>query len=185
MNSLKKVLIIGAGGREQAMAFKLAQSKRVGSIYLCPDPQTPFSSEKIKGVSLNPNHFEQLEQFTLKENIGLVVVGPEVPLVNGVVDFLEDKGISVFGPSESGAKLEGSKHFSKDLMKASNIQTAAFKNASSYEEGLEYLNEMDRTELDSGVVIKADKLAAGKGVFLCKSKIEAKDVLSKIMNDET
>ena len=186
MSSLNKIIIIGSGGREQAMAFKLAQSSEVSLIYVCPDPKTPFPSEKIKGLDLNPNHFEELGHYALEEEIDLVVVGPEVPLVNGVVDFLERKGISVLGPSKEGAKLEGSKHFSKQLMKESEIPTAKFKNASSYEEGLEYLEKVNESGLvDLGVVIKADKLAAGKGVFLCNSENEARDVLFKIMKDES
>ena len=130
MNTLRTILVIGSGGREQAIAFKLAESQEVGSVYICPDPMTPFASEKIRGLNLNPNHFDELSQFTIQKNIDLVVVGPEVPLVNGVVDFLENKGVPVLGPSKKGAKLEGSKHFSKQLMKDFKIPTAAFKNAS-------------------------------------------------------
>lgn len=184
MNPSKKVLIIGSGGREQAMAFKLAQSKDVGIVYMCPDPKTPFSSEKIRGLNINPNHFDHLGSFTLEEKVDLVVVGPEVPLINGVVDFLEGKGVSILGPCMRGAKLEGSKHFSKQLMEEFKIPTASFKNASSYQEGLKYLNEIDPSVFNLGIVVKADKLAAGKGVFLCDSKSEAEDILFKIMNDD-
>ncbi|MBG08112.1 MAG: phosphoribosylamine--glycine ligase [Halobacteriovoraceae bacterium] len=185
MNTLRTILVIGSGGREQAIAFKLAESQEVGSVYICPDPMTPFASEKIRGLNLNPNHFDELSQFTIQKNIDLVVVGPEVPLVNGVVDFLENKGVPVLGPSKNGAKLEGSKHFSKQLMKDFKIPTAAFKNASSYEEGVQYLNEIDKMDTNLGIVIKADKLAAGKGVFLCDSKNEAEDLLYKIMKDDS
>ena len=185
MKNSKKVLIVGAGGREQAMAFKLAQSREVNLVYLCPDPKTPFPSDKIRGLNVDPNDFKGLGDFSSRENVDLVVIGPEVPLVKGLTDFLERKGLSVLGPSLKASQLEGSKHFSKSLMQKFDIPTALFKNVSSYEEGLSYLDEIDKQDFHMGVVLKADKLAAGKGVFLCDTKEEAKKFLFKLMNDET
>ena len=122
MKPLKKVVVVGAGGREQAIGLKLAESEEVGQVYLCPSPETPFLSNKMTGLKIDPSHFEDLSEFSLKEKIDLIVIGPEVPLVNGLTDFLEDKGIPVFGPSLKASKLEGSKQFSKSLMEKFKYQ---------------------------------------------------------------
>ncbi|KAI1335542.1 phosphoribosylamine--glycine ligase [Xylariaceae sp. FL0016] len=176
MESLR-VLLIGNGGREHAIAWKLSQSPLVESIIAAPgNGGTATCPKTVNDSSVSADDFSALLQLARKNNINYVVPGPEAPLVAGAVDFFKAAGIESFGPSKKAARMEGSKTFSKDFMKKHKIPTAEFENFSDYEKACQYL---DRVEHD--VVIKADGLAAGKGVIMPQSKEEAQQALKDIM----
>jgi phosphoribosylamine--glycine ligase len=166
------ILLLGSGGREHALAWKLAQSDRCTRLFIAPG--NAGTARCGQNVPLDPLDFEGLKSFCRQENIGMVVVGPEEPLVRGIVDFFaadpDLKSIPVIGPSASGARLEGSKAFSKKFMARQGIPTAAYREFSSAEfaEGIAYLQQHSLP-----VVLKADGLAAGKGVVICQNHIEA------------
>jgi phosphoribosylamine---glycine ligase len=167
-----KILLLGSGGREHALAWKLAQSPHCSSLFIAPG--NAGTSECGVNINLSPLDFEAIGKFCVAENIGMVVVGPEEPLVRGIVDFFAVnpalRSISVIGPSASGARLEGSKAFSKQFMDRHQIPTAAYRefNSSNYTEGIAYLHGHSLP-----IVLKADGLAAGKGVLICQSHVEA------------
>jgi len=166
------ILLLGSGGREHALAWKLAQSSHCTRLFIAPG--NAGTARCGQNVDLNPLDFEGLKTFCTGEDIGMVVVGPEEPLVRGVADFFAAdpvlKKIPVIGPSASGARLEGSKAFSKKFMARHSIPTAAYRefSASELAEGIGYLQQHSLP-----VVLKADGLAAGKGVIICQSPIEA------------
>ena len=169
-----KVLIIGSGGREHAIAYKLSQSKKVTEIHAIPGNP---GIEKL-GTCHNGS-VEDLEfilKFVEEKNIDLTVVGPEVPLCLGLVDLLESHGYIAFGPRKEAATLEGSKVFSKDFMKRHNIPTAISKEVDNYEDACKAL-----VYFSYPVVIKADGLAAGKGVVICQNEIQAKQTLEDFL----
>ncbi|KAG5992522.1 hypothetical protein E4U43_003740 [Claviceps pusilla] len=175
-----RVLLIGNGGREHALAWKLSQSARVEAIFVVPGNGGTATCPKVTNVdSVSAEDFPGLVKFSQSNDINLVVPGPEVPLVDGVEGFFKKAGIACFGPSKEAARLEGSKTYSKDFMKKYNIPTAAYENFSDYDKAAEYI---DRVSHD--VVIKATGLAAGKGVILPQSKQEAKEALKQIMVDK-
>ncbi len=167
-----KILLLGSGGREHALAWKLAQSPHCSSLFIAPG--NAGTSGCGVNINLSPLDFEAVGAYCIAENIGMVVVGPEEPLVRGIVDFFTVnpalRSIPVIGPSASGARLEGSKSFSKQFMDRHQIPTAAYRefNSSSYTEGIAYLHEHSLP-----IVLKADGLAAGKGVLICQSHVEA------------
>ncbi len=175
----KNVLLIGGGGREHAIAWKLAQSERLNRLYIAPG--NPGTAECGTNVDLQINDFQKEHDFVHQYDVDFVVIGPEAPLVNGMSDFLEKEGISVFGPSASAAKLEGSKDFAKSFMENYNIPTAKFRSFSSdqFDEALDYI----RSENSYPVVLKADGLAGGKGVFICDSEHEISKRLQQMKND--
>jgi phosphoribosylamine--glycine ligase len=165
-----KVLLIGSGGREHALAWKLAQSPRLTKLYAAPG--NPGIAAHAELVDLDPLHIEAIVAFARSENVGLVVVGPEQPLVSGLADQLRADGVLVFGPSKAAAQLEGSKGFTKDLCARADIPTAAyarFSNLPSAQAGL--------ARFGLPVVIKADGLAAGKGVVIAQTDEEAQMAL--------
>ncbi|KAI1154697.1 phosphoribosylamine--glycine ligase [Nemania diffusa] len=175
-NSLR-VLLIGNGGREHAIAWKLSQSPLVESIIAVPgNGGTATCSKTTNNTSVSTEDFPALLDLARKNNINFVVPGPEAPLVAGAVDFFEDAGIKCFGPSKAAASMEGSKTFSKDFMKKYNIPTAAYENFSGYEKARQYLDTVQHD-----VVIKASGLAAGKGVIIPTTKDEAHRALKDIM----
>ncbi|KAI5457882.1 phosphoribosylglycinamide synthetase [Mariannaea sp. PMI_226] len=175
-----RVLLIGNGGREHALAWKLSQSSRVQQIYAVPGNGGTATCAKVTNVSsVKADDFAGLVTFAQENQINLVVPGPEAPLVDGVEGFFKQAGIPVFGPSKEAARLEGSKTYSKDFMKKYNIPTAAYENFSDYEKAVAYV---DRISHD--IVIKATGLAAGKGVILPTTKDEAKAALKQIMVDK-
>ncbi|KAI1364737.1 phosphoribosylamine--glycine ligase [Xylaria arbuscula] len=177
-NSLR-VLLIGNGGREHAIAWKLSQSPLVESIIAVPgNGGTATCPKTTNNTSVSAEDFPALLELARSKNINFVVPGPEAPLVAGAVDFFEDAGIRCFGPSKAAAHLEGSKTFSKDFMKKHNIPTAAYENFSDYEKARQYLDSVQHD-----VVIKASGLAAGKGVILPTTKDEAHKALKDIMLD--
>lgn len=166
------ILLLGSGGREHALAWKLAQSNRCSALFIAPG--NPGTAQCGTNLDLSPMDFEGIKKVCVQEEIGMVVVGPEEPLVKGIVDFfLADpdlKKIPVIGPSAAGAQLEGSKAFSKRFMERHSIPTAAYRefDTSNYTDGIAYLQQHPLP-----VVLKADGLAAGKGVIICQSTIEA------------
>ncbi|KAI6092447.1 phosphoribosylamine--glycine ligase [Hypoxylon rubiginosum] len=175
-----RVLLIGNGGREHAIAWKLSQSPLVESIIAVPGNGGTATCPKVtNNTSVSAEDFPALLELARKSNVNYVVPGPEAPLVAGAVDFFENAGIKSFGPSKKAAQMEGSKTFSKDFMKKHNIPTAAYENFSDYDKAREYL---DRVQHD--VVIKASGLAAGKGVIIPTSKEEAHQALKDIMQNK-
>ncbi|KAI1496734.1 phosphoribosylglycinamide synthetase [Biscogniauxia marginata] len=172
-----RILLIGNGGREHAIAWKLSQSPLVESIIAVPgNGGTATCPKTINNTSVSAEDFPALLDLARRNNINYVVPGPEAPLVAGAVDFFEDGGIKSFGPSKKAAQMEGSKTFSKDFMKKHNIPTAAYENFSDYDKAREYLDRVQHN-----VVIKASGLAAGKGVIIPESKEEAQQALKDIM----
>ncbi|KAK0711588.1 phosphoribosylglycinamide synthetase [Lasiosphaeris hirsuta] len=175
-----RVLLIGNGGREHALAWKLSQSPHVESIIVVPGNGGTAGVPKVtNNDSVAADDYPALVQLALKEGVNLVVPGPEAPLVDGVEGYFRDARIPCFGPSKDAARMEGSKTFSKDFMKKHNIPTAAYKNFSSYEEASKYLDTINHN-----VVLKATGLAAGKGVIIPQTKEEAQQGLKDIMLDK-
>ena len=164
-----KILVIGSGGREHALGFKLKEASNSNEIYFAPG--NAGTSQLGENVAIDISDFNQITKFCKKEHIDLVVVGPEKPLVDGLADFLRENGITVFGPNKNAASIEGSKSFAKDFMKRHKIPTAEYKIFTKDEKeiALYYLNKSKYP-----VVLKADGLAAGKGVVICNNFDEAK-----------
>ncbi len=173
-----KVLIVGSGGREHAIAWKVAQSPKVDKIYCAPG--NAGITEFAECVAIGAMEFDKLVAFAKEKEIDLTVIGMDDPLVGGVVDAFEAAGLRVFGPRKNAAILEGSKAFSKDLMKKYNIPTAAYENFTDAQKALEYLE----TKANFPIVLKADGLALGKGVLICNTLEEAKDGVKEIMEDK-
>lgn len=173
-----KVLIVGSGGREHAIAWSVSKSPKVDKIYCAPG--NAGIAELAECVDIGAMEFEKLADFAQEKAIDLTIIGMDDPLVGGVVDVFEARGLKVFGPRKNAAILEGSKAFSKDLMKKYNIPTAAYENFDDPEKALEYL----RTEARFPIVLKADGLALGKGVLICQDLKEAEDGVKEIMEDK-
>ena len=174
-----QVLVIGSGGREHALAWKSAQDDSVTKVFVCPGNAGTALEQKLSNISIDANDFQAIENFCTKENIGLVIIGPEQPLVNGLADYLQSKNIKTFGPSQAAAQLEGSKTFSKDFFIKYGIPTAAYASFNNYSAAKDYINDIDYP-----TVVKADGLAAGKGVIICNNKEEAVEALSSIFKDQ-
>ena len=172
-----KVLIVGSGGREHAIAWKVAQSKKVDKIYCAPG--NAGISEVAECVPIGAMEFDKLVAFAKEKEIDLTVIGMDDPLVGGIVDVFEKEGLRVFGPRKNAAILEGSKAFSKDLMKKYNIPTAAYETITDPEKALEYLETAKMP-----IVLKADGLALGKGVLICQTLEEAKEGVKTLMMDK-
>ena len=174
-----QVLVIGSGGREHALAWKSAQDQSVSKVFVCPGNAGTALENKLSNISININDFNAIENFCIEENIDLVIIGPEQPLVNGLADYLQSKQIKTFGPSQAAAQLEGSKTFSKNFFKKYGIPTAAYAAFDNYDAAREYLDTINYP-----TVVKADGLAAGKGVIICSSKEEAIGALESIFKDQ-
>ena len=172
-----KVLIVGSGGREHAIAHSVAKSEKVDKIYCAPG--NAGIGEIAECVAIGAMEFDKIVDFAKTNDIDLVIVGMDDPLVGGLVDELEKAGIRTFGPRKNAAILEGSKAFSKDLMKKYNIPTAAYENFDDPNKALEYLETAKFP-----IVLKADGLALGKGVLICHTLEEAKDGVKSIMLDK-
>ena len=171
-----KVLVIGSGGREHAIAYTLHKSPKVTEIHAIPG--NPGIAEIGTCHNGSVEDLEGILKFVEENNIDFTVIGPEVPLCMGLADLLESHGHKVFGPTKHAATLEGSKAFSKDFMARHNIPTAAYKEVKSYDEAVEAL-----VNFSYPVVVKADGLAAGKGVVICEDEQMAKDTLKEMMID--
>jgi len=169
-----KILIVGSGGREHALAWKIKQSKKVSRIFIAPG--NAGTAQIGQNIDVAVEDLKSLLHFAQKEKVDLTVVGPEVPLALGIVDSFTKNGLLIFGPSQKAARIEASKVFAKRLMKKFKIPTAAFKVFSNYQKAKKYL-KAGRFP----IVLKADGLAAGKGVFVCKNLDEALGALRKIM----
>ena len=172
-----KVLVVGQGGREHALVWKLAQSPLVEQVFCAPGN----AGTAIDGtnIDIDSNDIPGLLKFAQENNIELTVVGPEAPLVAGIVDVFEAAGMKVFGPSKAAAQLEGSKTYSKEVMRAAKVPTAEYKRFTNAEAAIDYLNSGDVKPL----VVKADGLAAGKGVFVCANLQEAREAVKTILVD--
>ena len=173
-----KILVVGSGGREHAIVKKLAQSKKNPKIYVAPG--NAGTEEIATNVAISVMDFDKLADFAKKEKIDLTVVGMDDPLVGGIVDRFEAEGLRVFGPRKNAAVLEGSKAFSKDLMKKYGIPTAAYENYCDPQKALKYLETVNYP-----IVLKADGLALGKGVLICKTFEEAKSGIEELMIDKS
>ena len=172
-----KVLVIGGGGREHSLVWKIAQSPQVTKIFCAPG--NPGISEIAECIAIEPEQINLLYEFAVKEKIDLTVVGPEAPLADGIVDNFSRNNLNVFGPNKDAAILETSKAFSKHLMRKHGIPTADFRNFDDYNHAKKYV-------LSKGapIVVKADGLSKGKGVFVCKTTNDALQAIDSIMKDK-
>lgn len=169
-----KVLVVGSGGREHALVWKIAQSKGVSKVYCAPG--NAGISKQAETIRIQANDLDGLLQLALKERIDLTVVGPEDPLTRGIVDRFESKGLSIFGPSGKAARLEGSKAFAKEMMRKCGVPTASYETFTDRGKAVGYLKGQKLP-----LVVKADGLAAGKGVIICKTLEEAIEAVDQIM----
>jgi phosphoribosylamine--glycine ligase len=168
------ILIIGNGGREHALTWKITQSPRADRVFVAPgNAGTDFDGEN---VDISPTDFPKLIQFAKQNEVGLTIVGPEAPLVAGIVDAFEEAGLKIFGPKKNAAELEGSKVFCKDLLRHADVPSADYQVFYSPDEAVKFIKERE----DAPVVVKADGLAAGKGVFVCAHRQEALEAIEKI-----
>ncbi|WP_456406141.1 phosphoribosylamine--glycine ligase [Thiolapillus sp.] len=170
------ILVIGGGGREHALAWKAAQSPLADKIYVAPGNAGTALEEKMENVDIAADDVKALRDFALQNDIGLTIVGPEQPLVAGVVDIFTAAGLKCFGPTKRVARLEGSKAFAKDFLARHEIPTAAYGSFTDVDEALEYLYKMG-----APIVIKADGLAAGKGVILAHDMKTAEDTVRDML----
>jgi phosphoribosylamine---glycine ligase len=172
------ILLLGSGGREHALAWKMQQSPKCGKLFIAPG--NAGTAQVGINVDMNPNDFEVIQSFCLQNDIEMVVVGPEEPLVRGIYDFFANdeslKHIAVIGPSQEGAKLEGSKAFAKKFMEECNIPTAAYREVTTVADGVAFMKT-----LQAPYVLKADGLAAGKGVLILNSLAEAEAELKEML----
>ena len=173
-----RILLIGGGGREHALAWKLVQSPKVEKLYAAPGNPGMALLQKCECINLNVDDLEGVADYAEEKSIDLTVVGPEAPLVAGLADVFKRRGLPVFGPSKAAAQLEGSKAFSKELMAKYNIPTAFFKICEDIETAKAYVEEKG-----APVVVKADGLAAGKGVVVAMTKAEALEAIDEMMGD--
>jgi len=171
---MMKILVVGSGGREHALVWKIAQSPKVDKIYCAPG--NAGTAQLAENVSIKSDDIQSLLKFAREKKIDLTVVGPEAPLVAGIVNLFEKEGLRVFGPRQEGAQIEGSKVFAKQIMTKYNIPTAQSGIFTRPKEAIDYINEMG-----APIVVKADGLAAGKGVIVAKTKQEAIDAVKLIM----
>ena len=172
-----RVLVIGGGGREHALAWKITQSPKVTQVFCAPG--NAGTAVIAKNVSIPADQIDQLLQFAQENEIGLTVVGPEQPLVMGIVDRFQEKGLRIFGPSACAAELERSKAFSKNIMKKYGLPTAEYETFTSHEKARRYIDK------ETGpIVVKASGLAAGKGVILCRNAEEGRHAVDTIMKDK-
>jgi phosphoribosylamine--glycine ligase len=172
-----KVLVVGGGGREHALVWKIVQSPEVTKVYCAPG--NAGISEQATTIPIKVNDLNGLLEFALKEKIDLTVVGPEDPLTKGIVDLFESKGLFIFGASRKAAKIEGSKAFAKEMMKKYHIPTAFYEIFDNRDDAVKYIRKQG-----APIVVKADGLAAGKGVIVCKTVEEAFQSVDKIMKEK-
>ena len=173
---MDSVLIVGGGGREHALLKALLRSDRALCIFACPG-NTGMEDDGCMVVDKAVNSWEELADWALENEIDLTVVGPEIPLVEGIVDIFKKAGLAIFGPTKAAAQIEGSKYFSKNLMRKYNIPTASFETFTDKRTALKYLEAKG-----APIVVKASGLAAGKGAIVCDTKEEAKDALKLIFD---
>ncbi|MBN1038035.1 MULTISPECIES: phosphoribosylamine--glycine ligase [unclassified Clostridium] len=172
-----KLLLIGSGGREHALAWKLGKSQKVEKIFVAPGNGGTATHDKCENINITD--IDKLIAFAKKESIDITIVGPEDPLTEGIVDEFKKENLKIFGPAKDGAMLEGSKSFSKDFMKKYGVKTAEYATFTSVNEALEHLENCTYP-----TVVKADGLAAGKGVIICENKEEAIEAVNTCMVDD-
>ena len=170
------VLIIGSGGREHALAWKAAQSPLVDHVYVAPGNAGTATEEKCSNLSIDSMDFMSLAAFAKDNSVGLTIVGPEAPLVDGIVDFFTDHGLRCFGPSKGASQLEGSKAFTKDFLARHNIPSSAYQTFTEIDLALEYIQSQG-----APIVVKADGLAAGKGVIVAMTELEAETAVRDML----
>ncbi|TKB46760.1 phosphoribosylamine--glycine ligase [Thalassotalea mangrovi] len=171
-----KILVIGSGGREHALAWKASQSANVDKVFVAPGNAGTATEAKLENVAIAVGDIPALVEFAQQEKIELTIVGPEQPLVDGVVDAFQQAGLTIFGPSAKAAQLEGSKAFTKDFLARHKIPTADYANFTEIEPAIEYVRKMG-----APIVVKADGLAAGKGVIVAMTLAEAEDAIKDML----
>ena len=171
------ILIIGSGGREHALAWKAAQNPQVKKVFVAPGNAGTETESKLENIAIDVMEFEKLTTFAKANDVQLTIVGPEAPLVEGVVDFFSAQGLRCFGPSRGAAQLEGSKAFTKDFLARHKIPTADYQNFTDVEPALTYLREKG-----APIVVKADGLAAGKGVIVAESLAQAEAAVRDMLS---
>ncbi len=171
-----KVLVVGSGGREHALTWKLLQSPKVERIYCAPG--NGGIGKMAECIPIDVTDFKGLIHFAEKKKIDLTVVGPELPLTQGIVDRFQEKGLKIFGPNQKAAEIEGSKAFAKDLMAKYRIPSAQYRSFNEPDKAVQYINRQS-----TPLVLKADGLAAGKGVLICRSRAEAYEGVDRIMRE--
>ena len=175
-NKSMKIMIIGSGGREHALAWKAAQSPRVSEVFVVPGNAGTALEDKVSNVALDIDDFAALAAFAIDRQVELTIVGPEAPLVQGIVDYFTRQKLACFGPSSGAAQLEGSKAFTKDFLQRHGIPTAAYANFTEVDAALAYLRKQPMP-----IVIKADGLAAGKGVIIAQTLAEAENTVRDML----
>ena len=171
------VLVIGSGGREHALAWKAAQSTQVQTVYVAPGNAGTAHEEKLENINITVDDFEALATFAEGHNVGLTIVGPEQPLVDGIVDYFRCRSLPIFGPSKGAAQLEGSKAFTKDFLARQNIPTGSYQTFTEVEPAIAYLRAQG-----APIVVKADGLAAGKGVIVAETLEQAEDAVVDMLS---
>ncbi len=174
-----KILVVGSGGREHALVWKLSQSPAVSKIWCAPG--NAGTALEAENVNIAADDISRLLHFAKEQQVDLTVIGPEAPLVAGIADEFRRDGLNVFGPSAAAARLEGSKVFTKKLMKKANVPTADFQVFSRLSEAIEFIDQNNEGPL----VVKADGLASGKGVFVCRNRSEARAACKSILQDRS
>ena len=174
-----KVLVIGSGGREHALAWKLSLSENVSEVFVVPGNAGTSLESKVRNLDVEPNDFDKLIEVVRKENIEFTIVGPEAPLVEGIVDYFQKEGLPCFGPIKKAAQLEGSKAFTKQFLEKYSIPTGAFETFDDLQMAIKYVEKQG-----APIVIKADGLAAGKGVVIAKTVEEAIESLQEMLSGE-
>ena len=171
-----KILVIGAGGREHALAWQCAKFDTVERVYVAPGNAGTELENKVTNVDIDSEDIKGLVGFATSNNIDLTIVGPEAPLVIGVVDSFQEKGLTIFGPTKSASRLEGSKAFCKDFLERNEIPTAYYGVFTDKELAIKYVKEMG-----TPIVIKADGLAAGKGVIIANNEKDAETAINDML----
>ena len=171
-----KILVVGGGGREHALAWKAAQSKLTDVVYVAPGNAGTALETSLRNVDIGAENIPGLLEFALKESIDLTIVGPEAPLVAGIVDEFEKAGLTIFGPTAVAAQLEGSKTFTKNFLERHSIPTAAYQSFTEVEPAIEYVKQQG-----TPIVVKADGLAAGKGVILAENEKQAVEAIRDML----
>ena len=170
------ILVIGSGGREHALAWKAAQSEAVETVFVAPGNAGTAIEPGLKNLAIDVGNFEALANFANTNNVGLTIVGPEQPLVDGIVDFFSNQQLAIFGPSSGAAQLEGSKSFTKDFLARHNIPTAFYDTFTEVDAAIAYINK-----IGAPIVVKADGLAAGKGVIVAMDIAEAETAVRDML----
>ncbi len=171
-----KILIVGGGGREHALAWKAAQSTRVNQVFVAPGNAGTAQEEKLTNIDIGAEDIDNLLEFALQQSIDLTIVGPEAPLVNGIVDKFQQSGLRIFGPGADAAQLEGSKTFSKEFLTRHQIPTANYQSFTEIKSAIDYVKTRG-----TPIVVKADGLAAGKGVILADTEAQAIDAIKDML----